>query len=309
MSAIPKLPTARLLLRPFVASDAPAVQRLVSAREVASRTASIPHPYPDGAAAAWIALRPEQHQSGVSTDWAITTAADGVVGGIGLRFSAPQLHAELGYWIGVPWWGRGFATEAASAVVRHGLRTLGLKRVHAHHMADNPASGAVLRKAGMKWEGRLRSHFQRDGRFHDMELWGVLDDEHERQEARPVAATAFDGATPVLPSQDLAATLDFYERKLGWTKVFCFEALGYAGVARAGATLHFKQCDAASPPRGASCRFRVRGVDALHAEYQAAGVLPPGDDGKLQLRPWGSREFLARDRDGNALHFSEDSSP
>jgi RimJ/RimL family protein N-acetyltransferase len=305
MSVIPSLPTARLLLRPFVASDAPAVQRLVSAAAVAATTASIPHPYPDGAAAAWIALRPEQHHVGVSTDWAITTSADGVVGGIGLHFSPPQLHAELGYWIGTPWWGRGYATEAANAVVRHGLRTLGLKRIHAHHMAGNPASGAVLRKAGMKWEGRLRAHFQRDGRFHDMELWGVVDDEFEKLDARRAAATAFEGATPVLPSLDLAATLDFYERKLGWTKVFCFEAQGYAGVARNGATLHFKKCDDPELPKRSSCRFRVRGVDALHAEYQAAGVVQPGDDGKLQLRPWGSREFIARDRDGNALHFAE----
>lgn len=306
MSAPPSLPTARLLLRPFTAADAPSVQRLASAAEIAATTATIPHPYPDGAAAAWIAGQPAQHHAGVASDWAITTAADGVVGAIGLRLSAPQLHAELGYWIGVPWWGRGYATEAATAVIRHALRTLGLKRVHAHHMAGNPASGAVLEKAGMKWEGRLRAHFQRGGRFHDVELWGVVDDEFERLDAHRAAATAFDHATPVLPSLDLAATLDFYERKLGWTKVFCFEEQGYAGVARNGATLHFRRVSDASLPKQSSCRFRVRGVDALYAEYQAAGVIAPHDDAKLQLRPWGVREFIARDRDGNALHFGED---
>ena len=177
MSGPESIRTARLLLRPFSAADASSVQRLASAREVAETTATLPHPYPDGAAAAWIATHPTQYAAGVSSDWAITTAADGVVGAIALRLSPAQLHAELGYWIGVPFWRRGFATEAATAVIRHGIRTLGLKRVHAHHISANAASGAVLRKAGMSFEGRLRSHLRRDGRFHDVELWGIVDDE------------------------------------------------------------------------------------------------------------------------------------
>ncbi|MBM4014152.1 MAG: GNAT family N-acetyltransferase [Planctomycetes bacterium] len=169
------LVTARLRLRPFVAADAPAVQRLAAAAEVASTTATLPHPYPDGAAAAWIAGHEAARAAGRSLDWAITTAADGVVGAIALHPSAAHLNAELGYWIGVPYWRRGYASEAAAALVRHGLRVLAFKRIHAHHMSGNPASGRVLQNAGMRWEGRLRSHLRRDGRFHDVELWGVLD--------------------------------------------------------------------------------------------------------------------------------------
>ncbi len=169
------LTTARLVLRPFTPADAPAVQRLAAAAEVAATTATIPHPYPEGAAAAWIAGHEAARAEGRSLDWAITTAADGVVGAIALRPSLAHLNAELGYWIGVPYWRRGYASEAAAALVRHGLRGLLLKRIHAHHMSANPVSGRVLLAAGLRWEGRLRSHFRRDGRFHDVELWGIVD--------------------------------------------------------------------------------------------------------------------------------------
>lgn len=305
MNAPESIRTRRLLLRAFVGEDAPAVQRLASAREVAATTATLPHPYPDGAAASWIASQPEQFAAGRSIDWAITTAADGVVGAIALRPSSAMLHAELGYWIGVPYWRRGYASEAAAAVVRHAIRALGLKRVHAHHMSRNAASGAVLKKAGLRWEGRLRAHLRRDGRFHDVDLWGIVDDELDAIDVRQRAATSFEGATPVLPVLDLAAALAFYEQKLGWTVVFSFPEQGYAGVARNGATLHFWKCGDPQLPKRSSCRFRVRGIDALWAEYVAAGVIHPHPNGQLQEQPWGSREFIALDRDGNALHFAE----
>jgi RimJ/RimL family protein N-acetyltransferase len=170
-----RLVTARLVLRPFAPADAPAVQRLAAAPEVAATTASIPHPYPEGAAAAWIAGHEAARADGRSLDWAITTAADGVVGAIALRLSEAHRNAELGYWIGVPYWGRHFASEAAAELVRHGLCALALKRIYAHHMSSNPASGRVLRNAGLTWEGRLRSHLHRGGRFHDVEVWGIVD--------------------------------------------------------------------------------------------------------------------------------------
>ncbi len=299
----PPLSTARLLLRPFVAADAAAVQELASAREIAATTANLPHPYPEGAAATWIATHAALNAAGTAVIYAITTPEDGVVGAIELRVAPAQMHAELGYWIGLPFWGRGFATEAAQALVRHGFVTLGLKRIFAHHMCSNPASGEVLRKVGMHWEGRLRAHLHRGRQFHDVDLWGMVDEEHEKLATRRLAATAFEHATPVLPALDLAQALDFYERRLGWRKVFCFPELGYAGLERNGATLHLWKCDDPEIPRNSSCRFRVRGVDALYAEYQAAGVVHP--NGALELKPWGSREFIALDRDGNALHFAE----
>ena len=168
------LRTARLLLRPLSLADAPRVESLVSDPEVARTTANIPHPYPPGGAEAYIKAHLAAGDSAGEIVWAITEAAEGLVGTIGLRNNAAQLKGELGYWIGKPYWRRGYATEAGTAIVRHGFLDLNLNRVFAHHMARNPASGRVLQKIGMRHEGTLRQDLRRDGRFEDLELYGIL---------------------------------------------------------------------------------------------------------------------------------------
>src|SRR3954452_17831367 len=141
----PTLTTERLVLRPFTRADAPAVQRLASAREVAESTLLIPHPYPEGAAAEWI----EGHDDTSNNHIFAITLRDGeVMGAIGLHVDRNHDRAEIGYWIGVPYWSRGYVTEAASAVVRYVFDDLGLNRVFAFHFTRNPASGRVLQKVG-----------------------------------------------------------------------------------------------------------------------------------------------------------------
>jgi len=177
---IPLLTTARLRLRPFTLLDAPEIQRLAGAPEVASTTLRIPHPYLDGIAQAWVLSQRGAYERGEELTLAITRLDDGaLVGAIGLAFAGDDPRAELGYWIGVPYWGQGYATEAAVAVLAHAFRTLGLARVHACHFARNPASGRVLRKIGMTHEGRQRRHVLKDGRLEDLELYGVLREEFE----------------------------------------------------------------------------------------------------------------------------------
>jgi RimJ/RimL family protein N-acetyltransferase len=75
----------------------------------------------------------------------------GTVGFKGIDRTSAQ--AELGFWIGVEYWGRGYATEAALALLSYGFGTLGLNRVYDHHMVRNPASGRELAKIGMRVEG------------------------------------------------------------------------------------------------------------------------------------------------------------
>lgn len=178
MTEQPSLTTARLLLRPLRIDDASRVQQLVSDPDVARTTANIPHPYPAGAAEAWIARHQTTTQHGDEFVWAVTSIGAGLVGAMGLRVEAQQERAELGYWIGKEYWGAGFATEAARAILGYGFTTLGLNRIYAHHMRRNPASGRVLQKLGMRYEGSLRQHFQRDGRFEDLECYGMLRMEH-----------------------------------------------------------------------------------------------------------------------------------
>lgn len=175
MPEAPTLTTARLVLRPYALADAPAVHAFVSDRELASTTAAIPHPYPQGGAEAWIATHAARHASGEAIILAITLWETGeLVGSIEIRLVPTHRRGELGYWTGRAHWGRGYATEAADALLRWAFDTLDLHRVHAAHLGRNPASGKVLRKVGMRHEGRLRSHFDKWGTMEDLEIYGIL---------------------------------------------------------------------------------------------------------------------------------------
>jgi RimJ/RimL family protein N-acetyltransferase len=177
----PTLHTARLTLRPFEQADAPAVQKLAGAWEVADTTLHIPHPYPDGGAEAWIATHAETWTNGSGLTYAITDRSDGtVIGAIGLTIAPQHARAELGYWMGVPYWNRGFCTEAGMAVVELAFVRLGLHRVQSRHLTRNPASGRVMQKLGMQLEGIHRETVRKSGRFEDLALYAILESEWRR---------------------------------------------------------------------------------------------------------------------------------
>lgn len=180
VSRQPTLQTARLVLRPFTLADAPAVQCLASDRAIAANTLSIPHPYPDGAADAWIRTHPKAFTAGKSVTFAIALPDDTLCGSIGLGLVPEFQHAELGYWIGKPFWGKGYCTEAGHAVIGYGFETLGLHRIQATHYADNPASGRVMQKLGMTYEGCRRQHTLKWGEFKDIKLYGLLKGDGDR---------------------------------------------------------------------------------------------------------------------------------
>ena len=171
MTEMPTLRTQRLVLRPFTLDDAPAVQQLASAYEVALNTLMIPHPYPPGAAEWWIGT----HRADFDEDRMIHFAIDdGQVAGAMALVNKGDAIAEIGYWIGVPFWGRGYASEAARAVVRYGFEERGLHRVFAQHFTRNPASGRVLQNAGMIYEGTLRQAIKKWDEYVDVACYGIL---------------------------------------------------------------------------------------------------------------------------------------
>lgn len=178
MDAIPTLETRRLRLRSLTLADAPAVQRLAGAPEIADTTLNIPHPYADDLAEQWIAGLAEVARSGAGRTWAIADrSSDALLGAIGLIITPRHQHAELGYWVGRPFWSQGYTTEAAAAVLAYGFDTLGLHRIHAHHFARNPASGRVMQKIGMVPEGILRQHVRKGDHFEDIVCYGILREE------------------------------------------------------------------------------------------------------------------------------------
>jgi len=171
----PTLVTPHLVLRPPAAEDAAQIHRLAGAREVAHNTLNIPHPYEDGMAEAWIEKVNAELEQGSGATFAILRRQGALlIGGIGLRIESAHQRAELGYWVGVPYWGQGFATEAAEAVLRYGFEELGLHRIYATHYRRNPGSGRVMEKIGMSYEGRMRDHVHKWGAFEDTECYGIL---------------------------------------------------------------------------------------------------------------------------------------
>jgi len=175
---MPRLVTDRLVLRPFRPADASVVNRLVGEREVADTTLVVPHPYEESMAVEWIADQGPAWAERRMLTLAITRRdTAGLIGCISLVLNTAHSRAELGYWIGREFWGRGYATESAAALIAHGFRELDLLRIHAGHFARNPASGRVLEKVGMRREGVLRRHVLRWGRREDEVMWGLLREE------------------------------------------------------------------------------------------------------------------------------------
>lgn len=170
-----KLETDHLVLRPYCDDDIPALVELAGAREVAATTLRIPHPYTEQDAREFLTRCRDESTGKSETRFAITLLSDGqFCGGTGFRIDPAHQHAELGYWLGVPFWGRGYATEAARAMIEYGFETLGLHRIYASYFPENIASGHVLRKIGMKREGLLRGHICKWETFHDLEFYGML---------------------------------------------------------------------------------------------------------------------------------------
>lgn len=151
METAPTCGTERLILRSLKFEDVADIQALAGDADVASTTESIPHPYEDGDAAAWIKACAEGFEKGTSVDFAVTCRADGsFIGAIGLVFRSVSQRAELGYWIGKPYWNRGYCTEAARRVVAFAFEECGVESVYAYYFQRNPASGRVLEKIGMR---------------------------------------------------------------------------------------------------------------------------------------------------------------
>ena len=189
MKERPTLETTRLTLRPFTVADASDVQRLAGERDIASTTLNIPHPYEEGMAEQWIATHQERYEKGELVNFAIILRVDqALIGAIELQLTQQHASAELAYWIGKPFWNRGYCTEAAQAVVRYGFDVLGLNRLHATYLKRNPASGRVMQKLGMSYEGCLREHRKKWGVFEDVGLYGLLSRDYlsQKENAGPI---------------------------------------------------------------------------------------------------------------------------
>jgi len=176
------LETARLFLRRLELEDAGRVEELASDYELAKTTLTVPHPYPAGSAADFIRSMWTEGDKGLVVFAIVEKESESLIGIINIKQTLAYKRGELGYWVGRPYWGKGYGTEAARAVVAYGFEKLGLNKVFAGAFADNPGSWRIMEKVGMKHEGTWRQHAMRDGRFVDLAYYGVLREEYEREE-------------------------------------------------------------------------------------------------------------------------------
>lgn len=166
--------TERLILRPFTLTDAPLVKALAGDRRIYETTLFVPYPYEDGMAESWIATHQTCFYEGLGVVFAICLRSGLLIGAVSLSRAGLFNRAELGYWIGVDHWNRGYCTEAVKAIVDYGFKVLTYHKISARHFAGNHSSGRVMEKAGMIREGVLQDEVMKDGRYITVELYGIV---------------------------------------------------------------------------------------------------------------------------------------
>ena len=145
------LVTRRLTLRPPLEVDAEAIAKLLQNTNVSRNLTNVPHPYSLNDAYDWLG----RTQGDGTLNFSIHRQS--LLGVIGLR--PVDGHVDLGYWLGEPYWGNGYISEAARAVVAYGFRRLEASEFHSGAYQDNPASLRVLEKLGFELTGQTEHHF------------------------------------------------------------------------------------------------------------------------------------------------------
>jgi len=167
--------TERLILRPYELSDAQRVSELCNNYNIYKSTLTLPYPYPIESALAWIPTHEENFKNDKCYEFAIANKTTSeLYGAVGLSNHKNNKNGEIGYWIGEEYWGNGYATEALEAIIEFAFTEKGYHKVWGRFFAANPASGKVMQKAGMVKEGVLEEHIIKEGKYHDLVLYGII---------------------------------------------------------------------------------------------------------------------------------------
>lgn len=170
--------TNRLILRSLQPSDAERVEMFASDYEVAKTTLNIPHPYPKNSASDFIERSIKLTGEGTTITYAIVLKeTNHLIGLIGTSITERDNRAELGYWIGKPYWGLGYATEATREILKFGFTNLNLNKITARALKGNPGSWRVMEKSGMSYEGTQREHVLKWEKYQDLVNYGMVKDD------------------------------------------------------------------------------------------------------------------------------------
>lgn len=154
------------------------IVRLLGDRRVAEMMSGVPWPYERKHAEEWLPDAIAAHEQDKGEAFVIALRETGeLMGVIGLHPDDAGPWAWFGYWLGVPYWGRGYMTEALEEILRFGFEERGFRRLEACHFIDNPASGRVMLKAGLTQEGVQKLRVMRAGELYDRAIYGIIDEE------------------------------------------------------------------------------------------------------------------------------------
>lgn len=182
---LPIIETERLILKPFKIEDAQSVYDLAKSYELYKSTLNIPHPYEPHMATEWIKTHEVAHEeNGMISLGAFIKETDTLVGTFSLGHLPKSKNGEIGYWIGLPFWNKGYASEGAKALLDFGFSQLKLNRIYGRYLTFNPASRKVMEKIGLEFEGILREVIVKDGTFHDVGYLAMLRSDWLRQTIR-----------------------------------------------------------------------------------------------------------------------------
>ena len=166
--------TNRLKLRRINTSDIEAIAELANYPEISSFTMRMPYPSSQDFIRNWI----EQDLAFNSDDSGFFVIhikdSNVIIGVIGLEIDLKNENAELGYWLGINYWGQGFCTEAAKDILQYGFDKLMLNRIWTFYIEGNDSSKRVLEKIGMTYEGTFRKHIKKSGIFKDLFYYSKL---------------------------------------------------------------------------------------------------------------------------------------
>jgi len=177
--------TERLVLRQLTLEDATAISKLASDKDISRMTGTFPHPFPLLAAEFRVMHMRAQNRRGLAFPYAITVDGGELMGMCDVFRSAPDAALEIGYWIGKPYWGNGYVTEAVKGLMLEAHETLGANSLIAGAFSDNPASLRVLQKLGFKLTGEEEMYFSM-GRMEKAHSLNLRLDFETPQRAAPV---------------------------------------------------------------------------------------------------------------------------
>ena len=182
-----QLQTERLLLNFLSYKDIPKIIEYAANPKIADNLLSLPFPYFEEDAIFLINSANQSLKTGEAYKFAIRIKKEDkleFIGVVGLLLDINHNKAELGYWIGEPFWNKGLMSEALGKIIEFGFETLQLNKIIANHFLHNPASGKIMIKNRMIKEAEIKDHFKKGDKYLDIIQYRLTKEEYKNQSTK-----------------------------------------------------------------------------------------------------------------------------